>query len=60
MKVLGWLEELGMTPIPNVILGFPGETKESAWKTIKFRGENISSRYRLLQCCHPVSRNADV
>ena len=36
MKVLGWLRELGMTPIPNVILGFPGETKESAWKTIKF------------------------
>ena len=36
MKVFGWLSELGMTPIPNVILGFPGETKESAWKTIRF------------------------
>ncbi|MGA2681176.1 MAG: radical SAM protein [Candidatus Bathyarchaeia archaeon] len=36
MKVLGWLQEMGMTPIPNVILGFPGETKESAWKTIRF------------------------
>jgi radical SAM superfamily enzyme YgiQ (UPF0313 family) len=36
IKVLGWVKELGMQPIPNVILGFPGETKESAWKTIKF------------------------
>jgi radical SAM superfamily enzyme YgiQ (UPF0313 family) len=35
-KVLGWVREVGMKPIPNVILGFPGETKESAWKTIKF------------------------
>jgi anaerobic magnesium-protoporphyrin IX monomethyl ester cyclase len=35
-KVLGWVRELGLKPIPNVILGFPGETKESAWKTIKF------------------------
>ncbi len=36
IKVLGWVREIGMQPIPNVILGFPGETKESAWKTIKF------------------------
>lgn len=36
IKVLGWVKELGMQPIPNVILGFPGETKESAWETIKF------------------------
>jgi radical SAM superfamily enzyme YgiQ (UPF0313 family) len=36
MKVLGWVRELCMKPVPNVILGFPGETKESAWKTIKF------------------------
>ena len=36
LKVLGWVREIGMQPIPNVILGFPGETKESAWKTIKF------------------------
>jgi anaerobic magnesium-protoporphyrin IX monomethyl ester cyclase len=25
-----------MQPVPNVILGFPGETKQSAWDTIKF------------------------
>ena len=25
-----------MKPVPNVILGFPGETKKSAWDTIKF------------------------
>lgn len=36
IKVLGWVRELGLQPVPNVILGFPGETKESAWKTIKF------------------------
>jgi len=36
MRVFGWIRELGLKPAPNVILGFPGETKESAWKTIKF------------------------
>ncbi len=35
-KVLGWVREIGMQPVPNVILGFPGETKKSAWDTIKF------------------------
>jgi anaerobic magnesium-protoporphyrin IX monomethyl ester cyclase len=36
MRVLGWVREVGLKPVPNVILGFPGETKKSAWKTIKF------------------------
>jgi len=36
MRVYNWLRELGLKPAPNVILGFPGETKESAWDTIKF------------------------
>jgi anaerobic magnesium-protoporphyrin IX monomethyl ester cyclase len=36
IRVFGWIRELGLKPAPNVILGFPGETKESAWKTIKF------------------------
>jgi anaerobic magnesium-protoporphyrin IX monomethyl ester cyclase len=35
-KVIGWVREVGLKPTPNVILGFPGETKGSAWKTIKF------------------------
>ena len=35
-KVIGWVREVGLKPTPNVILGFPGETKKSAWKTIKF------------------------
>jgi radical SAM superfamily enzyme YgiQ (UPF0313 family) len=35
-KVLGWVREVGLKPTPNVILGFPGETKKSAWETIKF------------------------
>jgi anaerobic magnesium-protoporphyrin IX monomethyl ester cyclase len=36
VQVLGWVREVGLKPVPNVILGFPGETKETAWKTIKF------------------------
>ena len=36
IKVMGWVRELGLKPVPNVILGFPGETKKSAWETIKF------------------------
>jgi len=36
MRVFVWIRELGLKPVPNVILGFPGETKESAWETIKF------------------------
>jgi len=36
IKAIGWVRELGLTPVPNVLLGFPGETKESAWQTIKF------------------------
>jgi radical SAM superfamily enzyme YgiQ (UPF0313 family) len=36
MRVIGWVREVGLKPVPNVILGFPGETKKSAWKTIKF------------------------
>jgi anaerobic magnesium-protoporphyrin IX monomethyl ester cyclase len=36
IRVLGWVRELGLKPVPNVMLGFPGETKETAWKTIKF------------------------
>jgi anaerobic magnesium-protoporphyrin IX monomethyl ester cyclase len=35
-RVYRWIRELGLKPVPNVILGFPGETKESAWETIKF------------------------
>jgi radical SAM superfamily enzyme YgiQ (UPF0313 family) len=41
LRVLGWVRELGLKPVPNVLLGFPGETKETAWKTIKFM-EKIS------------------
>jgi anaerobic magnesium-protoporphyrin IX monomethyl ester cyclase len=36
IKAVGWVRELGLKPAPNVLLGFPGETKESALKTIKF------------------------
>ena len=36
IKVMGWVRELGLKPVPNVILGYPGETKRSAWETIMF------------------------
>ncbi len=41
LRTIGWVIELGLTPVPNVLLGFPGETKETAWKTIKF-AEKVS------------------
>jgi anaerobic magnesium-protoporphyrin IX monomethyl ester cyclase len=36
ITAVNWVRELGLKPAPNVLLGFPGETKESALKTIKF------------------------
>jgi anaerobic magnesium-protoporphyrin IX monomethyl ester cyclase len=36
IRAVKLVRELGLQPVPNVLLGFPGETKETAWKTIKF------------------------
>jgi len=36
IRSLALVREAGLKPVPNVILGFPGETKETTWKTIKF------------------------
>jgi anaerobic magnesium-protoporphyrin IX monomethyl ester cyclase len=36
MRAFNWVREVGLKPVPNVILGFPGETKKTAWETIKF------------------------
>jgi len=41
VRTIKWVRELGLKPVPNVLLGFPGETKETAWKTIKF-AEKVS------------------
>ena len=41
IRAINWVRELGLKPVPNVLIGFPGETKESAWRTIKF-AERIS------------------
>jgi radical SAM superfamily enzyme YgiQ (UPF0313 family) len=41
IKAIGWVRELGLKPVPNVLIGFPGETEESAWRTIRF-AEKIS------------------
>ena len=34
-----WAEEAGIMTIASVILGFPGETSETAWETVKFLEE---------------------
>jgi len=39
--VFSWVRALGLKTTPNVLLGFPGETKKSVWKTVKF-AEKIS------------------
>ena len=31
-----WVKEAGLVTVASVLLGHPGETKESAWETIKF------------------------
>ena len=41
VRTIKWVMELGLKPVPNVLLGFPGETKVTAWKTIKF-AEKVS------------------
>jgi anaerobic magnesium-protoporphyrin IX monomethyl ester cyclase len=51
IKAFGWLREIGITPVPNVVVGFPGETKETIWKTIKF-AEKISPDN---VCCYDVA-----
>ncbi len=44
IRVFNWVREAGLMPVPNVVLGFPGETKETIWKTVKFV-ERISPDY---------------
>jgi len=38
-KALKWVREIGLKPTPNVLLGYPGETMESALRSIKFAEE---------------------
>jgi anaerobic magnesium-protoporphyrin IX monomethyl ester cyclase len=35
MRAVRWAKEVGLMAVTSAILGFPGETKESAWETIK-------------------------
>jgi anaerobic magnesium-protoporphyrin IX monomethyl ester cyclase len=35
-RAVRWAKEAGLMAVTSAILGFPGETKESAWETIKF------------------------
>lgn len=41
IRAIGLVRALGLKPVPNVLIGFPGETQQSAWRTIKF-AEKIS------------------
>ena len=36
IKAFKWAKEVGLMTVANVVLGFPGETKETIWETIKF------------------------
>ena len=36
IKAFKWAKEAGLMTVANVILGFPGETKETVWETITF------------------------
>jgi radical SAM superfamily enzyme YgiQ (UPF0313 family) len=36
MRAFVWAKEAGLMTVAGVILGFPGETKETAWETVKF------------------------
>jgi anaerobic magnesium-protoporphyrin IX monomethyl ester cyclase len=36
MKAFKLAKEVGLMTVAGVILGFPGETKETAWETVKF------------------------
>ena len=44
IRAFKWTKEAGLKPDPNAVLGFPGETKETAWKTIKLM-ERLSPDY---------------
>ncbi len=35
-RAFKWAKEAGLMTVAGVILGFPGETKESTWETIRF------------------------
>ncbi|MCW4019475.1 MAG: radical SAM protein [Candidatus Bathyarchaeota archaeon] len=35
-RAFKWAKEAGLMVVAGVILGFPGETKETAWETIRF------------------------
>jgi len=36
IKAFKWAKEAGLMTVSDTILGFPGETRETAWETIKF------------------------
>jgi radical SAM superfamily enzyme YgiQ (UPF0313 family) len=36
IRAFKWAKEVGLMTVANVVLGFPGETKETIWETIKF------------------------
>ena len=51
--------QVGLMTIANVVLGFPGETEETAQQTVKFLQETQPRRRRLLPC-HTLPGNTNV
>jgi anaerobic magnesium-protoporphyrin IX monomethyl ester cyclase len=44
IRAFNWAKEAGLLTFASVILGFPGETKETAWETVKLV-ERINPNY---------------
>jgi anaerobic magnesium-protoporphyrin IX monomethyl ester cyclase len=65
LRAFKWAQEIGMMTIANVVLGFPGETVESAWETVKFVkkvgpddvGYNIATPYPGTAMYEQVKKN---
>ena len=43
-------QKAGMMTIASAVIGFPGETEETAWETINFINSLKPRRHRLLHC----------
>ena len=59
-RALAGLENLGLKPTPNVLIGYPGETIETALKSIKFAEEVSPDEIAYYNIATPVSGHTHV